>query len=141
MTTAPQPIQEEIGLRGRIPNAALIAGIILIIVGIFGFIDSYLILASTILLGWLVVGFIGFASLLSGIGVLLGSDSAYAVAIIMSALNLFVGLTEFLGAFNHVFAIMGWVGLGQAVGAGTLVLAALSLYLLSREDSKIFFNY
>jgi len=112
----------------------------LIIVGVCGFIDSYLILASLIVWGWLIVGGLGFFTLVSGFALMSDADWAWSAGSTLAVMNLFVGFIELIGAFNYHYAILGWVGIGQAVGAATLVLSAISLYLLSRGEVKSYYG-
>jgi hypothetical protein len=122
------------------PSTATIAGGLLVIVGICGFIDSYLILASLIVWGWLIVGAIGFFTLMSGIGLISGADWAWSAGSTLAILNLFIGFIELIGAFNYHYAVLGWVGIGQAVGVVTLLVSAVSLYLLYRKEVRDYYN-
>ena len=112
----------------------------MIAVGICGFIDSYLILASLIVWGWLIVGGIGFFTFISGVGLLGGATWAWGAGSTLAILNLFIGFIELLGAFNYRYAVLGWVGIGQAVGAATLVLSAVTLYLLYRKEVRTYYD-
>ena len=125
--------------KGR-PFTLNIAGIFLIVVGIFGLIDSYLILASVIIWGWLIVGGIGFFTIVSGIALMTDVNWAWSGATSLAIMNLFLGFIELIGAFNYHYIILGWVGIGQAVGAGTLILSAISLYLLYRKDARSYYD-
>jgi len=122
------------------PVASTVAGIFLIGVGICGFIDSYLILASVIIWGWLIVGGIGFFTLISGISLMTGADWSWSAGISLATLNLFIGFIELIGAFNYHYVILGWVGYGQALGAATLILSAIALYLLYRGEVRSYFG-
>jgi hypothetical protein len=97
-------------------------------------VNSSLIIASSIIWGWLIVGLIGLVTLACGIGLFGRSDWAYGLALNMSILNVFVGFIEILGSFNVAYAIRGWVGLGSAIGFGTLILSLVSIYLLFRGE-------
>jgi hypothetical protein len=110
------------------------------LVGICGFIDSYLILASLIVWGWLIIGGIGFFTFISGIGLMAGADWAWEAGTTLGILNIFVGFVELIGAFNYHYAILGWVGLGQAIGAVTLLMSGISLYLLFRDEVKSYYG-
>ena len=109
-------------------------------VGICGFVDSYLILASYIVWGWLIVGAIGLFSLITGVALMGGATWAWSAGSTLSILNLFIGFIELIGAFNYHYAVLGWVGYGQAVGAATLVLSAISLYLLYRIEVRTYYD-
>jgi hypothetical protein len=122
------------------PSTLTIAGIFLIAIGICGFVDSYLILASSIIWGWLIVGGIGFFTLMSGFGVISGAPWAWSSGISFAVLNLFIGFIELIGAFNYHYVILGWVGLGQAIGIVTLLLSAIILYLLYRGEVKSYYS-
>jgi hypothetical protein len=122
------------------PAAASVAGIFLIGLGICGFIDSYLILASLIVWGWLIVGGIGLFTLIAGISLLTGASWGWGAATSLVFLNFFIGFIEIIGAFNYHYAVLGWVGVGQAVGAATLILSAVSLYLLYRHDVRAYYE-
>jgi hypothetical protein len=122
------------------PSSVTIAGILLVLVGICGFIDSYLILASLILWGWLIIGGIGFFTLVSGLGLMTGAEWAWGAGTTLAILSLFAGFVELIGAFNVRYAILGWVGIGQAVGAATLVLSAIALYFLYRGDVRSYYG-
>ena len=111
-------------------------GILEIVVGIFGFVDSYLLVASLIIFGWLIVGGIGLFTIAAGFGLLMDEDWAWGSSTVLCILNIFVGFIEILGAFNVMFIITGLVGIGQFVGVGTLVLSAVSLYLLFRTAER-----
>jgi hypothetical protein len=134
-----QPQQQEQKQVSR-PAALIVAGVFLVVVGILGFIDSYLILASYIIWGWLIVGGIGLFTLISGVALMGGAAWAWGAASSLAILNLFIGFIELLGAFNYHYAILGWVGIGQAVGAGTLILSAVSLYLLYRKEVRSYYD-
>lgn len=108
-------------------------------VGICGFVDSYLILASYIIWGWLIVGGIGLFTLITGIALISGADWAWSAGTSLGILNLFIGFIELLGAFNYHYAILGWVGIGQGVGVATLVLSAIALYLLYRGEVRSYY--
>jgi len=112
----------------------------LILVGICGLIDSYLILASLIVFGWLIVGGIGFFTLVSGLALMTGADWAWSAATSLAILSLFTGFIELIGAFNSHYAILGWVGIGQALGVATLLLSAISLYLLYRDEVRSYYS-
>jgi hypothetical protein len=111
-----------------------------VIVGICGFIDSYLILASLIVWGWLITGAIGLFTLASGIALMTGADWAWSAGTTLGILNLFIGFIELIGAFNYHYAILGWVGIGQAVGAVTLIFSAVALYLLYRSEVRQYYS-
>jgi hypothetical protein len=122
------------------PVTLVIAGIFLIGVGICGFIDSYLILASYIVWGWLIVGGIGLFTLISGIALVGGAVWAWSAATSLAIFNLFIGFIELIGAFNYHYAILGWTGIGQAVGVVTLILSAVALYLLYRGEVRTYYD-
>lgn len=109
------------------------------LVGICGFIDSYLILSSLIIWGWLIVGGIGLFTLISGIGLINGADWAWSAGSSLAIVNFFVGFIELIGAFNYHYIILGWVGIGQGVGVATIVLSAIALYLLYRGEVKAYY--
>jgi len=111
----------------------------LAIVGVLGFVDSYLILASSIVFGWFIIGAIGFVTLICGIALIRGVNWSWNVGTTMAILNIFVGFVESIGAFNSYYAILGWVGLGQGVGGATVILSAATLYLLFRQDVQNYF--
>jgi hypothetical protein len=120
----------------RRSSSILIAGILMAVVGFLGLLNSYLILASAIILGWLIVGFVGIITLAAGIALLQGSEWAYSAATSLGVLNLFIGFIALLGALNYRYRIIGWVGIGQAVGVGIFVLSAIALFLLYREGTS-----
>jgi hypothetical protein len=132
------PTQRHIQSRRSTPIR--VAGILMIIVGVFGLIDSYLILASTVIFGWLILGVIGFATLTTGVGLYHGGRWAWHTGVNLNILNLFIGFIEVLGAFNYRFVIRGWVGLGQALGAATIVLSAVTLAILYRRRIRRYFE-
>lgn len=125
--------------RAHRPALVPVCAAAMITVGIFGLIDSFLILASSIIWGWLIIGIIGLVTLASGIGLFRRTDWAYGLAANFSILNLFVGFIELIGAFNTHYAILGLVGIGQAVGVGTFVLSALALCILTRKEVKQYY--
>ena len=135
LTTSQQQQQRE---KGR-PIALTVAGISLVGVGICGFVDSYLILASYIVWGWLIIGGIGLFTLITGISLMSGADWAWSAGTSLGILNLFIGFIELLGAFNYHYAILGWVGIGQGVGVATLLLSAIALYFLYRGEVKSYY--
>jgi len=112
----------------------------MVAVGIFGLIDSYLILASAIIFGWLIVGVIGFATLATGVGLIQGRRWAWHTGVNLNILNLFLGFIELLGAFNSRFVILGWAGLGQALGVATFTLSAITLVILYRRRIRGYFD-
>jgi len=138
MTSNMQSSQEY--FQAHRPGIVTIAGIMMILAGIFGFINSYLILASAIFFGWFIVGLIGLVSFATGIGLMLDADWAYTGALNLAILNLFVGFIEIIGAFNYHYAILGWVGIGQGIGFGTLGVSAIALYLLYRNEVRSYFG-
>lgn len=81
-------------------------------VGICGLIDSYLILASLIVWGWLIVGGIGLFTLISGISLIGETSWGWSAGSSLAILNLFIGFIELIGAFNYHYAILGWIGIG-----------------------------
>ena len=115
------------------------AGICLVGVGICGFVDSYLILASYIIWGWLIIGGIGLFTLISGISLISGADWAWSAGTSLAILNLFIGFIELLGAFNYRYVILGWTAIGQGVGVATLILSALALYFLYRGEVRSYY--
>ena len=123
----------------RRPAIVPIAGALMIITGILGLSNSYLILASSIVWGWLISGIIGLITLGAGIGLFRRADWAYDVAINMAILNLFVGFIAFLGAFDVRYAILGWTGIGQGIGISIFILALISVILLSRREVRHYF--
>jgi len=69
-----------------------------------------------------------------------GADWAWSVGSTFAILNLFVGFFELIGAFNYHYYILGLVGVGQALGAITLIFSAISLYLLYRAEVKSYYQ-
>jgi hypothetical protein len=130
-----QPQQAEV----RRPSTLPIIGIMLVIAGIFGFVNSYLILASVIIWGWLIVGLIGLATLAAGVAFFSDVDWAYEAGFNLSILNLFVGFIEMIGALNFHYAVLGWVGLGQGIGIGTIIVSAAALYFISRQEVRDYY--
>ena len=139
MSTGQQPQQEQKKELKR-PTTLVAAGVCLVGVGICGFIDSYLILASLIVWGWLIIGGIGLFTFISGLALMGGADWAWGAGTSLSILNLFIGFIELIGAFNSHYVILGWVGYGQAVGAVTLILSAIGLYLLYRKEVRAYYD-
>ena len=140
MSTDLQSSAKAVQERG-VPSSAVISGILLAIVGVLGFVNSYLILASSIIFGWLIVGLIGFFSIVAGISIIQDLEWGYSAGMTLGILNLFVGFIELIGAINVYYAIRGWIGIGQAIGISTLILSAVALYLMSRAESKRYFDY
>ena len=112
----------------------------LAIVGVLCFVNSYLIIASSIVFGWFIVATIGAASLVVGICLIPGLGWAYSGTTNLAVLNLFIGFIEMIASLSPRYAILGWIGLGQAVGASTLVLSFAVLYLLNRSECKDYFR-
>jgi hypothetical membrane protein len=122
------------------PTSLVISGVLLALVGIFGFIDAYLIVASLIFYGWFIVGVIALVTLATGIALIGDVDWAWAAGTSLSVLNLIVGFIELLGAFNSNYIILGWVGIGQALGGATIIFSAVALYLLYRKETRLYFE-
>ncbi|MFI5419488.1 MAG: hypothetical protein ACHQ1H_00825 [Nitrososphaerales archaeon] len=122
------------------PTGVAIAGIFTIIVGILGFIDSYFILASPLIFGWLIIGGIGFVALFSGIGLFTGADWAYGGATLMCLLSLFAGFIEIIGYFDPYLRISGWASYDVWIGVGTLASAAIALAFLYSSDVVAYFT-
>ena len=124
----------------RPPVSIPVAGVCLIIAGILAFVNSYLILASSIFWGWLILDFIGVGALVCGAALLEGFQWGYDGAGTIAVLMLIVGIIAVLGAFNIRFQILGWVGLGTAIGGAMIVLSALALIFLYRPQSRYYFE-
>ena len=105
------PPSEDYKKRGR-PESITFAGLLLVIVGLLGFLNSYFILRSPVILGWLIVAVIGLGSLICGVGLLQTVDWAYDGGLTIAVLNFFLGAVEILGSFNHTSQVMG-IGVGQ----------------------------
>jgi len=113
-------------------SSVYIAGILMIVVGILGLTNSYLILASFVVFGWLISGLIGLGALAVGIGLLANSEWAYSAGTTIAILNVFMGIFELLGALNYHYLYLGWVGTASTIGIVTLILAAVSAFLIPR---------
>lgn len=135
LLTASQQQQQSVRL-----TAITVAGILLVLVGACGFINSYLILASLIVWGWLIVGGIGLFTFVTGIALMTGADWSWSAGSTLSILNLFMGFIEIIGAFNYRFVVLGWVGLGQGIGVATIVLSGISLFLLNQKEVTSYFS-
>ena len=139
MTSNVQPSTQEY-VQARRPTSVTIAAISMAIVGICAFINSYLILASGIFFGWLILGAIGFFTLVDGISLLSNVGWSYDGATTLCIINIFVGFIEIIGAYNFHFVVFGLVDVGIAIGVVTLVLSGTALYLLYRQAVRSYFG-
>jgi len=126
--------------RARRPAAATIAAVMMILAGILSLGNSYLILASSIVFGWLIVGIFGLLSITAGVGLFQRADWAYRVGVNFAIMDIFVGFVAVLGAFNIQFAVLGWSGIGQAIGTSILILGAISLFLVTRREVRHYYE-
>ena len=115
---------------GKTSSSMAAAGILTIIVGILGFIDSWFILASPLVFGWLIIGGIGFLAFISGIGLFTGADWAWGGATLACLLSLFAGFIEMIGYFDAYLRITGWANTDLYIGLATLASSAIALALL-----------
>ncbi len=149
---------EQYNLSTSRPLIVTIVGFLEIIAGFIG-----LIAAGVIFLGYWFGGFFaggfsggvagfftgllfgGFALVIAlvtlavGFGLLRGSGWAWTFAVIISAINVIIGLAQIAGAEISTlhFGVVGW---GGFTGFGTLIIAAVSLFYLYRPNVKAFFN-
>jgi hypothetical protein len=121
------------------PAIASLSAFFMIICGFLAFANSYLLIASNIVFGWLIVGFFALFSLIAGIGLFQRADWAYRVGFNFAIIDMMIGFVALIGAFDPRYAVLGWTGIGQAIGVGLLVLGALSLIILSRRQVRHYY--
>jgi hypothetical protein len=122
------------------PVLASVSAIAMIIAGILSLTNSYLILASLIISGWLIVGVFGIFSIVAGAGLLERKPWSYTVTIDFAIVDLFVGFIAFIGAFDPRYSILGWTGIGQGVGIGIFIMGIISLICVTRPQVRHFYE-
>jgi len=120
------------------PSAATIGAILTVIVGILGFVQSWFIIASPLIFGWIIIGAIGLFAFISGLAMLTDAGWGWGIATLMCVLSVFAGFVEIIGSFIPYLRITGWSGIGGAIGVCTLVFSAAALYFLYRPEVVIY---
>jgi hypothetical protein len=122
------------------PSSISVAGSLLILVGLLAFINSYLIITSANIWGWLIVGAIGLVSLACGIGLFQNANWSYNLGLTIAIMNFFLGAIEILGSFNDQYQIHGWLGAGEITGTLTVILTVLAVFFLYRKESRAYYQ-
>jgi hypothetical protein len=148
----------ETKVSGARPLGVTIIGILEVLAGIVGIFGSVVIFFASGVSGAVAGGFVGglagfaagfflggFALIVAlitlavGFGLLRGSGWAWTFGVIISVINVIIGLVDIAGGSVRALS-MGFLGTSLFGGVGTLVLSLIILVYLYRPNVKAFFG-
>lgn len=157
MSTSNQPQQTTYKPPGR-PLGVTIIGTLEVIAGIIGILSSVIIFLAAGISGAIargfaggVVGFfaglflggvaliIGLITLAVGVGLLQGRGWAWTIAVIVSVINVIIGIVDLAGGSIKALSL-GFLGTDIFGGVAGLVIGLIVVWYLYRPNVKSFFG-